>query len=180
MAVWGKIKITSSGKNTASIQPAPILRFSETLANALGNRKAKYKDVSKDLNKLINKEEEESPIAAKPPFDVERIKLVMQRIIRQQFNLKDEDGDPIKYVYNPAKNLELSQKIAKAIQDRVRSYNYSRYRIVSFCSVIEKENQGVSYKMKYAIDPYLDNYAQYVHDMAKFWVIATVLLVHKD
>lgn len=155
------------------------MRFSETLTAALGNRKSKYKDVSKDLNTYINKEEEDKTIAV-APFSVNKIKAMMQKVIRSQFIIRDEDGDLIKWIYNPEKNLEMSQKIAKSIKDRIRSYNFSRYRIVSICSIVEKDGQGVYYKMKYILDPYLDNYIQYVHDMAKFWIIATVVLVHKD
>ncbi|KXJ77808.1 hypothetical protein RP20_CCG006432 [Aedes albopictus] len=177
MAVWGSLKV-SGGKQ--GVQPVSQgMRFSETLTAALGNRKSKYKDVSRDLNTFINKEEEEKTIAV-PPFSINKIKNMMQKVIRSQFIIRDEDGELLKWIYDPEKNLEMSQKIAKVIKDRIRGYNFSRYRIVSICSIVEKDGQGVYYKMKYILDPYLDNYIQYVHDMAKFWIIATVILVHKD
>ncbi|KAL1378077.1 hypothetical protein pipiens_004055 [Culex pipiens pipiens] len=133
--------MNSSRKRPSIYQETPQ-RFSESLIAELGHgRHTRYKDVSKDLNNLINKEEEDTPIAT-PPFNKDRLKLIVQRIIRQQFILKDEDGDPIKWVYDPNKNLEMCQKIAKAVQDKVRSYNYARYRIVSLCSIVEKDGQG--------------------------------------
>ncbi|XP_055637255.1 dynein light chain Tctex-type protein 2-like [Toxorhynchites rutilus septentrionalis] len=178
MAVWGSLKI-SSGKQAASKEEPKPMRFSESLIAALGNRKCNYKEVSKDMNAYINKEEEKTTIAI-PPYSVNRLKTMMQKVIRQQFIIRNEDGDLLKWVYNPDKNLELCQKIAKTIKDKIRAYNYERYRIISLCSIVEKDGQGVQYKMKYILDPYLDNYVQYVHDMAKFWIISTVILAYKD
>ncbi|XP_058452474.1 dynein light chain Tctex-type protein 2B-like [Malaya genurostris] len=178
MAVWGSLKITG-GKQITAAPSSQSMRFSESLVAALGNRKCKYKEVSKDMNHYISREEEEHKIAA-PPFSINRLKAMIQRTIRAQFIIRDEDGDLLKYVYNPEMNLELCQKIAKLIKDKIRGYNFERYRIISLCSIVEKNGQGVNYKMKYILDPYLDNYVEYCHDMAKFWIISTVILAHKD
>ncbi|XP_058824440.1 dynein light chain Tctex-type protein 2B-like [Topomyia yanbarensis] len=178
MAVWGSLKITS-GKKIIAAPSSQSMRFSESLTAALGNRKCKYKEVSKDMNHYINMEEEEKVIAV-PPFSINRLKAMIQKTIRQQFIIRDEDGDLLKYVYNPENNLELCQKIAKVIKDKIRAANYDRYRIISLCTVVEKNGQGINYKMKYILDPYLDNYVEYCHDMAKFWIISTVILAHKD
>ncbi|XP_055545864.1 uncharacterized protein LOC129730508 [Wyeomyia smithii] len=177
MAVWGSLKITG-GKQVTAV-PSQSMRFSESLTAALGNRKCKYKEVSKDMNHYINKEEEEHVIAA-PPFSINRLKAMMQKTIRQQFIIRDEDGDLVKWVYNPDNNLTLCQNIAKAIKDKIRAANYPRYRIICLCSVVEKNGQGINYKMKYSLDPYLDNHVQYVHDMARFWIVVTVVLAYKD
>ncbi|XP_058055482.1 uncharacterized protein LOC131206903 [Anopheles bellator] len=177
MANWGGIKIGSK-QPPANNKQAPM-RFSETLTAALANRKNKYKDVSKDLNGRINREELDDEICV-PNYSIRKIKAMIVRVVKQQFIVRNEDGDLLKWVYDPAKNLEMSQTIAKTVKDRLRNLNLPRYRFVCLCSVVEKQLQGLHYKMKYILDPYKDDYVQYVHDGAIFWIITTVFLVHKD
>uniref|UniRef100_A0A182QM28 Uncharacterized protein n=1 Tax=Anopheles farauti TaxID=69004 RepID=A0A182QM28_9DIPT len=177
MATWGGMKVGSK-QGQPNNKQAPI-RFSETLTAALANRKNKYKDVSKDLNSLINREELESEIYL-PNYSINKLKAMIARVVKQQFVVRNEDGDLLTWVYDPAKNLEMSQTIAKAVKDRLRNLNLPRYRIVCFCSIVEKQLQGFDYKMKYILDPYMDNYVQYVHDGAIFWIITTAFLIHKD
>uniref|UniRef100_A0A182P9H6 Uncharacterized protein n=1 Tax=Anopheles epiroticus TaxID=199890 RepID=A0A182P9H6_9DIPT len=177
MTTWGGLKIGSKPGQKGDKQ-APM-RFSDTLTAALANRKNKYKDVSKDLNGLINREELEDEIFV-ANYSIRKIKSMIARVVKQQFIVRNEDGDLLKWVYNPEKNLEMSQSIAKAVKDRLRNLNLPRYRVVCFCSIVEKQQQGVHYKMKYILDPYMDNYVQYVHDGAIFWIITTAFLVHKD
>uniref|UniRef100_A0A182IKA1 Uncharacterized protein n=1 Tax=Anopheles atroparvus TaxID=41427 RepID=A0A182IKA1_ANOAO len=177
MANWGGVKIgTKQPQNNAKQAP---MRFSDTLTAALANRKNKYKDVSKDLNNLINREESENEIFV-ANYSIRKIKATIARVVKQQFILRNEEGQPVKWVYDPEKNLEMSQTIAKAVKDRLRNLNLPRYRIVCFCSIVEKQLQGLHYKMKYILDPYMDNYVQYVYDGALFWIITTAFLVHKD
>ncbi|XP_049282900.1 uncharacterized protein LOC125763601 [Anopheles funestus] len=177
MTTWGGMKIGSK-QGQPNNKQAPM-RFSDTLTAALGNRKNKYKDVSKDLNSLINREELDDEIFA-PNYNIRKIKAMIARVVKQQFVIRNEDGDLLTWVYEPEKNLEMSQSIAKAVKDRLRNLNLPRYRIVCFCSIVEKQLQGVHYKMKYILDPYMDNYVQYVYDGAIFWIITTAFLIHKD
>ncbi|XP_035772729.1 uncharacterized protein LOC118456242 [Anopheles albimanus] len=177
MANWGGMKIV--GKQAPPGNKQAAVRFSDTLTAALANRKNKYKDVSKDLNNLINREELEGEIF-EPNYSITKIKAMIVRVVKQQFVIRNEDGDVLPWKYDPEKNLEMSQSIAKAVKDRLRNLNLPRYRFVCICSVVEKQLQGVHYKMKYILDPYMDNYVEYVHDAAIFWIITTVFLVHKD
>uniref|UniRef100_A0A182K5K5 Tctex1 domain-containing protein 2 n=1 Tax=Anopheles christyi TaxID=43041 RepID=A0A182K5K5_9DIPT len=177
MSTWGGMKIGSKQGQKGDKQ-APM-RFSDTLTAALANRKNKYKDVSKDLNSLITREELEDEIFV-PNYNIRKIKAMIARVVKQQFVVRNEHGDLLTWVYNPEKSLEMSQSIAKAVKDRLRNLNLPRHRIVCFCSIVEKQLQGVHYKMKYILDPYKDNYVQYVHDGAIFWIITTAFLVHKD
>ncbi|XP_041775588.1 dynein light chain Tctex-type protein 2B-like [Anopheles merus] len=177
MTTWGGMKMGSKPGQKGEKQ-API-RFTDTLTAALANRKNKYKDVSKDLNSLINREELDDEIFV-PNYNIRKIKAMIARVVKQQFVVRNEDGDLLTWVYNPEKNLEMSQSIAKAVKDRLRNLALPRYRIVCFCSIVEKQLQGLHYKMKYILDPYMDNYVQHVHDGAIFWIITTAFLVHKD
>ncbi|XP_053672551.1 uncharacterized protein LOC128722889 [Anopheles nili] len=177
MTNWGGMKIGPKQPQSNNKQ-APV-RFSDTLTAALANRKNKYKDVSKDLNSLISREELEEEIYV-PNYSIRKIKAIIARVVKQQFVLRNEDGDLLTWVYNPDKNLEMSQNIAKAVKDRLRNLNLPRYRVVCFCSIVEKQLQGLHYKMKYIVDPYMDDYVQYVYDGAIFWIITTAFLIHKD
>ncbi|XP_049536129.1 dynein light chain Tctex-type protein 2-like [Anopheles darlingi] len=177
MANWGGMKM--GGKQAPANNKQTTVRFSDTLTAALANRKNKYKDVSKDLNNRINREELEGEIFV-PNYSIAKIKAMIVRVVKQQFIIRNEDGDVLPWKYDPEKNLEMSQSIAKAVKDRLRNLNLPRYRFVCLCSVVEKQLQGVHYKMKYILDPYMDNYVECVHDAAIFWIITTVFLVHKD
>lgn len=55
-----------------------------------------------------------------------------------------------------------------------------RHRIISIATIVEKQQQGIHYKMKYILDPKLDDYVRLYHETPHFYIIATVLLVHKD
>ncbi|XP_050082049.1 uncharacterized protein LOC126569168 [Anopheles aquasalis] len=177
MANWGGMKM--GGKQAPPSNKQTTMRFSDTLTAALANRKNKYKDVSKDLNNRINREELEGEICV-PNYSIAKIKAMIVRVVKQQFIIRNEDGAVLPWKYDPEKNLEMSQSIAKAVKDRLRNLNLPRYRFVCLCSIVEKQLQGMHYKMKYILDPYMDNYVEYVHDAAIFWIITTVFLVHKD
>lgn len=60
------------------------------------------------------------------------------------------------------------------------TYIFTRYRIIALVSVIEKQLQGIHYKMKYAIDPKTDNFVKYYLDNPNFYVIVCVMLVFQD
>ncbi|XP_055534784.1 uncharacterized protein LOC129724151 [Wyeomyia smithii] len=151
--------------------------FSETLTAALGNiRKSRFKEITEELSQHINKEENEEPYQ-KPLFNTDKIRRMMQRIIERQFEVDEEEQ---RYIYDPSKNLKMCQNISKQIKDRVKHMNYKRHRIISLATVVEKQQQGIYYKMKYILDPKMDNYIRYYHETPHFYVVATVILVHKD
>ncbi|XP_058463481.1 uncharacterized protein LOC131437866 [Malaya genurostris] len=151
--------------------------ISETLTTAFGNkRKNRLKEITEELNQRINAEEIEEPYQ-KPLFNTEKILRMMERIIGRQFDVDEEEQ---RYIYDPAKNLKMCQNISKQIKDRVKHMNYKRHRIISLATIVEKHQQGVYYKMKYILDPKMDDYIRYYHETPHFYVIATVILVHKD
>ncbi|XP_049293827.1 uncharacterized protein LOC125769255 [Anopheles funestus] len=180
MAVWGKVKIAS----TTTTSKAPLARtpskagslFSETLTAALGKRKSKFKDITEELNQHINNEEREE-LYQRPLFNADKIRRMMERIVEKQFDVDEEE---MRYVYNPAKNLKMCQNISKQIKDRLKTMNFKRHRIISIATIVEKQQQGIHYKMKYILDPKLDDYVRLYHETPHFYIIATVLLVHKD
>uniref|UniRef100_A0A8W7P5D7 non-specific serine/threonine protein kinase n=1 Tax=Anopheles coluzzii TaxID=1518534 RepID=A0A8W7P5D7_ANOCL len=160
MAVWGKVKIAS----TTTTSKAPLARtpskagslFSETLTAALGKRKSKFKDITDELNQHINAEEREE-LYQRPLFNADKIRRMMERIVEKQFDVDEEE---MRYVYNPAKNLKMCQNISKQIKDRMKAMNFKRHRIISIATIVEKQQQGIHYKMKYILDPKLDDYVR--------------------
>uniref|UniRef100_A0A182R153 non-specific serine/threonine protein kinase n=1 Tax=Anopheles farauti TaxID=69004 RepID=A0A182R153_9DIPT len=176
MAVWGKVKIAS----TTTTSKAPLVRtpskagtlFSETLTAALGKRKSKFKDITDELNQHINNEEKEE-LYQRPLFNADKIRRMMERIVEKQFDVDEEE---MRYVYNPAKNLKMCQNISKQIKDRLKAMNFKRHRIISIATIVEKQQQGIHYKMKYILDPKLDDYVRLYHETPHFYIIATVLL----
>uniref|UniRef100_A0AAG5DBT4 Uncharacterized protein n=1 Tax=Anopheles atroparvus TaxID=41427 RepID=A0AAG5DBT4_ANOAO len=175
MAVWGKVKIATPLARTPSKTGA---LFSETLTAALGKRKSKFKDINDELNQHINSEEREE-LYQRPLFNADKIRRMMERIVEKQFDVDEEE---MRYVYNPAKNLKMCQNISKQIKDRLKAMNFKRYvhRIISIATIVEKQQQGIHYKMKYILDPILDDYVRLYHETPHFYIIATVVLVHKD
>uniref|UniRef100_A0A182P3M9 non-specific serine/threonine protein kinase n=1 Tax=Anopheles epiroticus TaxID=199890 RepID=A0A182P3M9_9DIPT len=141
MAVWGKVKIAST-------------TTTETLTAALGKRKSKFKDITDELNQHINSEEREE-LYQRPLFNADKIRRMMERIVEKQFDVDEEE---MRYVYNPAKNLKMCQNISKQIKDRMKAMNFKRHRIISIATIVEKQQQGIHYKMKYILDPKLDDY----------------------
>jgi len=55
-----------------------------------------------------------------------------------------------------------------------------RYRIIALVSVVEKNHQGIHYKMKYVLDPKTDNYVRYYLDNPNFFIIVCVILIFQD
>ncbi|XP_058828854.1 uncharacterized protein LOC131688554 [Topomyia yanbarensis] len=151
--------------------------ISETLTNVIAaKRKSRFKEITEELNQRINKEDIEEPYQ-KPLFNTDKIRRMMERVIVRQFDVDEEEQ---RYIYDPSKNLKMCQNISKQIKDRVKHMNYKRHRIISLATIVEKHQQGVYYKMKYILDPKMDNYIRYYHETPHFYVIATVILVHKD
>ncbi|KAL1396428.1 hypothetical protein pipiens_010513, partial [Culex pipiens pipiens] len=158
MANWGPVKVNSKEKLTRSpSKSSGSGLFSETLTAALGKRKNRFKEITEELNLRINKEEETEELYEPPLFNVEKIQRIMERVVEKQFEVKDEE-EGAKYIYDPALNLKMCQTIAKQIKDRVKAMNYKRHRIISLVSIVEKQHQGVYYKMKYILDPKMDNF----------------------
>ncbi|XP_055611393.1 dynein light chain Tctex-type protein 2B-like [Uranotaenia lowii] len=185
MASWGPIKIsTTSSKfqrkasqlNAEDPNSSSGLSFTETLMEALAKRKNRFKEITEELNQRINKEEQEGTYV-KSPINEETIRSIMQRVIERQFKA---DGEGEKYVYDPANNLKMSETLAKQIRDRIKNLQYPRYRVVSFVTVVEKKQQGLSYKMKYILDPNLDNFVRFYYETSHLCIVATAILIHKD
>lgn len=55
-----------------------------------------------------------------------------------------------------------------------------RYRIVALVTIVEKNHQGIHYKMKYSADPKTDNFVRYYLDNPNFFIIVCVALIFQD
>ncbi|XP_055627373.1 uncharacterized protein LOC129769272 [Toxorhynchites rutilus septentrionalis] len=182
MASWGSAKTASNvAANNARLTRTPSKTGSsgmltESLTAALGKRKSRFKELTEELNQRINKDEQEEPYQ-RPLFNIEKIKRIMERIIEKQFAVDEEE---MRYIYDPSQNLKMCQNISKQIKDKIKNMNYKRHRIVSLATIVEKQQQGVNYKMRYLLDPNMDNYIRHYHETPYFYLIATVILVHKD
>ncbi|XP_065092914.1 uncharacterized protein LOC135713677 [Ochlerotatus camptorhynchus] len=187
MATWGSLKLGGASTTTTTCSSNTRLTrtpskggaaglFSDTLTAALAKRKNRFKEITEELNHRINKEEKEEPYQ-RPLFNTEKIRRIMERVIEKQFDVDEEE---MRYIYDPTKNLQMCQNISKQIKDRVKNMNYRRHRIISLATIVEKQQQGVHYKMKYILDPKMDDYIRHYHETPHFYIIATVILVHKD
>ncbi|CAO1422848.1 unnamed protein product, partial [Diamesa serratosioi] len=118
-------------------------------------------------------------IYQRPPFDTDKIYQLISDIVDKIFVTDDEEDDP--YVYNANENVNLCQSISKDIRDTLKTWQQlMRYRIIALVSVIEKQLQGINYKMKYVIDPKTDNFVKYYLDNPNFYVIVCVMLIFQD
>ncbi|CAO1433620.1 unnamed protein product, partial [Diamesa tonsa] len=114
----------------------------------------------------------------RPPFDSDKIYQLISDVVDKTFVTDDED-EP--YVYDANENVNLCQRISKDIRDTLKTWRQlMRYRIIALVSVVEKQHQGIHYKMKYVIDPKTDNFVKYYLDNPNFYVIVCVMLVFQD
>lgn len=115
------------------------------------------------------------------PFDVEKISRRMENIVETKINYIDEDTEQKVWVpYDAQKCTKLSQELAREIKDDIKTLELERYRIVVIVSIIQKQLQGINYKMKYCMDPQHDSFAFYTYENSHFYIIATAGMVYKD
>ncbi|XP_063702007.1 dynein light chain Tctex-type 5-like [Culicoides brevitarsis] len=135
------------------------------------------------------KQEEEAPFPnledlPKPnlPFDVEKIAKRMETIVETKINYIDEDTEQKVWVpYDAQKCTKLSQELAREIKEDIKTLEHlERYRTVVIVSVVQKQLQGINYKMKYCTDPQRDSFAFYTYENSHFYIIATAGLIYKD
>lgn len=55
-----------------------------------------------------------------------------------------------------------------------------RYRIAVVVTIIQKQFQGINYKMKCCIDPLHDSFANYSYENPNFYIVCTAMMVYKD
>lgn len=115
------------------------------------------------------------------PFDVEKISKRMENIVETKINYIDEDTETKVWVpYDAQKCTKLSQELAREIKEDIKTLELDRYRTVVIVSIIQKQLQGINYKMKYCTDPQHDSFAFYTYENSHFYIIATAGLIYKD
>lgn len=60
------------------------------------------------------------------------------------------------------------------------SFLVHRHRIVCLLSIVEKQNQGLSFRMRHLLDEKMDNFTNLVYERPSYYMVVTLFLVYKD
>ncbi|KAM7342804.1 dynein light chain Tctex-type protein 2B isoform 1-T1 [Cochliomyia hominivorax] len=173
MASWSNMKsrITASVRTTSRMNAL----LSESM---LGKRKALMK-----LSTLEGENEAETE-NEKPKndwdffrtnFSMEQVQKVIEATIEERLT-----WDRFSRSYDSWRSLQLAENLASDIRDGVRRFNHKRHRIVCVLSVIEKQNQGITMRMRHLMDEKMDNFTNVVYERPTYFIVVTVYLVYKD
>uniref|UniRef100_A0A336LLM8 CSON010159 protein n=1 Tax=Culicoides sonorensis TaxID=179676 RepID=A0A336LLM8_CULSO len=163
---------------TGSVLAEQISQITGTGTTGFGTSKKKNLRFKEEEVTFPNIEDLPKP---QLPFDVEKISKRIENIVETKINHIDEDTEQKVWVpYDPQKCQKLSAELSKEIKDDIKTMELDRYRIVVIVSIIQKQLQGINYKLKYCMDPQRDSFAYYSYENSHFYIVATAGLVYKD
>ncbi|XP_065368843.1 dynein light chain Tctex-type 4 [Calliphora vicina] len=173
MASWSNMKsrITASVRTTSRMNAL----LSESM---LGKRKALMKTPTlEDENETET--ENEKPKNDwnffRTNFSMEQVHKLIEATIEERLT-----WDRFSRSYDSWRSLQLAENLASDIRDGVRRFNHKRHRIVCILSVIEKQNQGITMRMRHLMDEKMDNFTSVVYERPTYFIVVTVYLVYKD
>ncbi|XP_067632167.1 dynein light chain Tctex-type protein 2B isoform X2 [Eurosta solidaginis] len=82
--------------------------------------------------------------------------------------------------YDSWRSLQMAATLAADIRDRVKRLQHKRHRIVCFLSIIERNNQGLSFRMRHLMDEKMDNFTNLVYERPSYYMVVTLFLVYKE
>ncbi|XP_039955824.1 uncharacterized protein LOC126757114 isoform X1 [Bactrocera neohumeralis] len=82
--------------------------------------------------------------------------------------------------YDSWRSLQMAETLAADIRDRVKRLQHKRHRIVCLLSIVEKQNQGLSFRMRHLLDEKMDNFTNLVYERPSYYMVVTLFLVYKD
>ncbi|XP_037828031.1 tctex1 domain-containing protein 4 isoform X2 [Lucilia sericata] len=108
-------------------------------------------------------------------FSMEQVQKLIEATIEERLT-----WDRFSRSYDSWRSLQLAENLASDIRDGVRRFNHKRHRIVCILSVIEKQNQGITMRMRHLMDEEMDNFTSVVYERPTYFIVVTVYLVYKD
>ncbi|XP_046571822.1 dynein light chain Tctex-type protein 2B-like [Haliotis rubra] len=82
--------------------------------------------------------------------------------------------------YNGKTFPHLTKTLADLIKERVKSSGLSRYKIVSYVTVVEKREQGLNHASRCLWDDSSDNFASAIFETPTFFVVGNVYATYYE
>ncbi|KAL5288947.1 hypothetical protein ACFFRR_009264 [Megaselia abdita] len=149
--------------------------LNDTLAS---KRKTFSKNKSMDTLEESIEDEDDSKVKVeyfKTNFSMEQVYKIIEQSIEERLI-----WDRFNRMYDSYRSLQLIKELSADIRDRVKMLRNHRHRIICIMNIIEKQNQGVCFRMMHLIDSRFDNFANFVYERASYHIVVTVFLVKKD
>ncbi|XP_041354528.1 dynein light chain Tctex-type 5-like [Gigantopelta aegis] len=104
-------------------------------------------------------------------FSVENAKHIIHGVLEAYLKGKD---------YDAKRFANLSRTLAELIKERVKNSGISRYKIVAYVTIVEKNEQCCNHGSRCLWNVSTDNYATSVYETKQFTAVGLVFAVYFD
>ncbi|XP_037927199.1 uncharacterized protein LOC119661787 isoform X2 [Hermetia illucens] len=108
-------------------------------------------------------------------FNMDHIYKIAERVIEERLQ-----WDRFNRMYDPWRSVKFAESLATDIKDRVKRLKHNSYRVICIVSIVEKQQQGIDYKLQFLLDARCDNFSNFTYERATYYIVATVFMIHKE